>query len=207
MTENITTYTYLRTAGEKCKLYKLNTSYQTNSEYDDDYEFNINNYPGIQYGDIIYEPSGYRATNSFIYAYSSFKKLSSMGPGNGSGGIDSYIISKIEDPISFFKKKALIKSDVVEFEFDTKAHMPLLRKIAGNRDINPEIYFVYDVGNEYVSFESAKLYNGETHEKLCLCPEIEDCYLDNKPFTEIDPITQKELNNINPQDNPQDNFE
>ena len=33
MTENITTYTYLRTAGEKCKLYKLNTY--------DNYEFDI----------------------------------------------------------------------------------------------------------------------------------------------------------------------
>jgi hypothetical protein len=196
MTENITTYTYLRTAGEKCKLYKLN---KRNNK------FNINNYPGIQYGDIIYEHGGYRAVNTFIFA-DAFKKLSSMGPGNGSGGIDSYITKNIEDPISFFSG-AVMKADIFEFEFDTKAHMLLLRKIAGNRDINPEIYFVYDVHNEYVRFESAKLYNGETHEELCLCPEIQDCYLDNKPFTEIDPITQTELNNSNPQDNPQDNFE
>ena len=115
-----------------------------------------------------------------------------MGPGNGSGGISSYITSKIEDPISFFSD-AVMKCDVFEYEFDTNAHMPLLREIAGNRDINSEIYFVYDVFNGYVRFESATLYNGERHYKLCLCSEIEDCYIDNKPFKEIDPISQRKL--------------
>lgn len=92
MTENIPTYTYLRTAGEKCKLYELN---KRNNR------FNINDYHGIQYGDIIYDPQGYRSTNAFIFA-DAFKNLSNMGPGNGTGGIYSYITSKIEDPISFF---------------------------------------------------------------------------------------------------------
>ena len=116
MTENIPTYTYLRTAGEKCKLYELNKLYyqrndsDNNSDNDSDndgggeddhYEFNINDYPGIQYGDIIYEPHGYRSLNSFIFA-DAFKNLSNMGPGNGTGGIDSYITKNIEDPISFF---------------------------------------------------------------------------------------------------------
>ena len=183
MTANIPTHTYVRKSGEKCKLYELNTSsYQT---------YDRNDYPGIQYGDIIYEPRGYRALNSFIFA-DSFTKLSCMGPGNGSGGISSYITSKIEDPISFFSD-AVMKCDVFEYEFDTNAHMPLLREIAGNRDINSEIYFVYDVSNGYIRFESATLYNGERHYELCLCSEIEDCYLDNKPFKEIDPISQRKL--------------
>ena len=183
MTENIPTHTYIRKAGEICKLYKLNTY--------DNYEFDINDYPGIQYGDIIYEPGGYRALNLFIFAYS-FVNLSNMGPGNGSGGISSYITKNIENPISFFEN-AIMKCDVFEYEFDTNAHMPLLKEIAGNRDINPEINFVYDVVNGYVRFESATLYNGEKHYELCLCMEIEDCYLDNKPFKEIDPISQIQL--------------
>ena len=61
---------------------------------------------------------------------------------------------------TIFFEDAVMKCDVFEYSFDTKAHMPLLRKIAGNRDINSEINFVYDVCNGYVSFESATLYNG-----------------------------------------------
>ena len=105
----------------------------------------------------------------------------------------------LKNCFTIFFEDAVMKCDVFEYEFDTKAHMPLLREIAGNRDINSDINFVYDVVNGYVRFESATLYNGEKHYELCLCTEIEDCYLDNKPFKEIDPITQKKLNNPNSQ--------
>lgn len=53
----------------------------------------------------------------------------------------------LKNCFTIFFEDAVMKCDVFEYSFDTKAHMPLLRKIAGNRDINLEINFVYDVCN------------------------------------------------------------
>lgn len=169
---------YLRTSDEQCNLYKLKKNRKDASYY-----------PNIKYGDIIYEENGYRAINSYVYT-GDFECLSHMGPGNGCGGISKYISQNIEDPINFYKD-AIYVGDLTKIELDTIAHMPVLRREAGDRDICDKFEFYYDCINEEITFESAKLCDGTT-KTLALSPDLDDCYLTGKEFTEIDPLEIRE---------------
>jgi hypothetical protein len=175
-------FKYERENGDKCTTFKL---VKKNTKY----------YPGILYGDIVYEEDGYRALNSYIYCNDGFVKLSSMGPGNGSGGITKDVTKYIENPKTFFSMNAIYAGDIAEIELDTKAHYSLLKKKAGNRDISDKFEFVISYYNDKpeIYFESAKLYDGSTHE-LKLTSKLDDVYLSGKDFTEIDPITLRRNN-------------
>jgi hypothetical protein len=118
-----------------------------------------------------------------------------MGPGNGSGGITKNITKYIENPITFFRMKAIYVADIAEIELDSDAHYGLLKKIAGNRDLSRSFNFVIQYYDEKpkIYFESAKLYDGSTHE-LKLTSKLDDVYLSGKDFTEIDPITLRRNN-------------
>lgn len=190
--------TFIRKAGEKCKVFELKShknysSKEDNSEDDSDGENFLyeDDYPGIEYGDIVYKENGYRALNSYVYA-NGFLNLSHLFGANGSGSITLQVSKNIEDPYTFFTEEAIGCGDIAEIEISTKYHYDMLKRIAGNRDFNKKIKFVIECynGNE-IKFESAKLYNGKTHQ-LKLCPELEDCYLQYEPFKEVDPITKKE---------------
>lgn len=194
--------TFIRKAGEKCKVFELKShkNYSTNNESEESYSdeeseeesfLDEDDYPGIEYGDIVYKENGYRALNSYVYAHG-FLNLSQLLEANGSGSITLQISKNIEDPYTFFTSEAVGCGDIAEIEISTKYHYETLKRISGNRDFNKKIKFIIDCcnGNE-IKFESAKLYNGKTHQ-LKLCPELEDCYLKYEPFTEIDPITKKE---------------
>ena len=201
--------TFIRKAGEKCKVFELKShkNYSTknessdenesideedSSDYSDGEDFLYeDDYPGIQYGDIVYKENGHRALNSYVYA-NGFLNLSQLFGENGSGSITLQVSKNIEDPFEFFTSEAVGCGDLAQIEISTKYHYDMLKRIAGNRDFNKKIKFTIECynGNE-IKFESAKLYNGKTHQ-LKLCPELEDCYLEYKPFTEVDPITQKE---------------
>ena len=172
---------YLRKSGEKCQSYEL---IGTEPEHDD--------YPNIAYGDIVYEKNGYRAINAYIYT-GDFKSLSGMGPGNGSGGITKNISKYIENPITFYDMDDIYAGDIAQIELDIKAHMPLLREEAGNRDISDKFEFICEYYNRYpeINFESVKLYDGTTMQ-LTLTSELDDLYLTGDDFTDIDPITFEE---------------
>ena len=173
---------YERSDGDKCTTFKL---VKKNTKY----------YPGISYGDIVYEEDGYRAVNSYIYCNEGFVKLSSMGPGNGSGGISKDITKYIQNPLKFFSMDAIYCGDIAEIELDSDAHYELLKKKAGNREFCKSIEFVisYYDDKPKIYFESAKLYDGEHHE-LKLTSKLDSIYLENKPFTDYDPITLKDMN-------------
>ena len=184
---------FLRLSADKCRLYELGKDYEDYDDNDDnelDYEYV--KHEDMEHGDIIYLPNSYRALKSYVYSKcgGGILKLASMGPGNGSGGIPAFISKYIENPIDFYKN---VKVDLATIELDTKAHMSLLRNIAGDRDINLDIQFEYDCINEYITFRSAKLYNGDYHYELVLSPEIDSVYLTNKPFTDIDPISKRNI--------------
>jgi len=175
-------FKYERENGDKCTTFKL-------------VKKNTIHYPGILYGDIIYEEDGYRALNSYIYCNDGFVKLSSMGPGNGSGGISKDVTKYIQNPKTFFSMDAIYAGDIAEIELDSDAHYELLKKKAGNRDLSRSFEFVisyYDDKPE-IYFESAKLYDGSTHE-LKLTSKLDDVYLSGKDFTDIDPITLRRNN-------------
>lgn len=187
------TIEYLRSSGDTCELYELNELNEENEEYEDGglTSEDIKNYEDIRHGDIIYLPNSYRAISSFVYSeHGGIQRLSALGPGNGSGGISSSISKYIENPIDFYKA-VITKVDIAFIKLDTKAHMPLLRKIAGDRDINPDIKFKYDCINECVFFKSAQLYDGTYNYELVLSPDIDSVYLTNIPFTDIDPINKR----------------
>lgn len=169
---------YLRTSNEQCNLYKLKKNRRDASYY-----------PNIKYGDIIYEENGYRAINSYVYT-GDFKCLSDMGPGNGSGGISESISKNIEDPINFYKDANCV-CDLAEIKLDTIAHMPVLRREAGDRDICDKFEFYYDCINNQITFESAKLCDGTT-KTLVLSTDLDDYYLTGKEFTETDPLEIRE---------------
>jgi len=175
-------FNYKRENGDYCQLFEL-------------VKKNVKYYPGISYGDIVYEVNGYRALNSYIYCNEGFVGLSSMGPGNGSGGITKNITKYIENPLTFFSMDAIYAGDIAEIELDSEAHYQMLKKKAGNRDFSKSIDFIisYYGGSPLVTFESAKLLNGDYHE-LELTSKLDSIYLENKPFTEIDPITLKNIN-------------
>lgn len=172
---------YLRKSGEKCQTYELISKRSKHS-----------NYPNIKYGDIIYDKNGYRATNAYVYT-GDFKCLSHMGPGNGSGGITTDITENIENPLTFYDMNSIYAGDIAKIELDTKAHMPVLREEAGNRDVSAKFEYIcnYYNGRPEINFESAKLYDG-TNRELTLTPDLEDCYLTGDNFTDIDPITLEE---------------
>jgi hypothetical protein len=130
---------YKRKSGSKCQSYEL---IGTEPEHDD--------YPNIAYGDIVYEKNGYRAINAYVYT-GDFKCLSGMGPGNGSGGITKNISKYIENPITFYDMDDIYAGDIAQIELDIKAHMPLLREEAGNRDISDKFEFICEYYNRYPS--------------------------------------------------------
>ena len=172
---------YLRKSGEKCQSYELIGKRPKRHHY-----------PNIKYGDIVYEKNGYRAINAYVYT-GDFECLSGMGPGNGSGGITKDISKHIENPITFYNMNDIYAGDIAEIELDTKAHMPILREEAGNRDISDKFEFVCNYYNQSpeINFESAKLHDGTTTE-LTLTSDLDDCYLTGNDFTDIDPITVRE---------------
>jgi hypothetical protein len=165
---------FIRKSGEKCKLFIKGKSTKN-----------------INHGDIIYVPNDYRAVCSYVYDdFEGKQKLSNMGSGNGSGAISWSISRYIEDPISFYEGEPIGAGDLTWIDLDTKLHMPILRKLAGDRDINLDIDFQYDCHNHAVIFRTAKLFD-KTRHTLQLSPKIDSVYLENKPFTELDPITKK----------------
>ncbi len=181
--------TFIRKVGEKCKVFKLNSF--DSDESSDECDLTLDDYPDIKFGDIVYKENGYRALNSYVYA-NEFLNLSDLYDGNGSGAITLKVTKKIEDPLTFYTKEAISCGDIVEISLSAKFHYDVLKRIAGNRDFDPSIKFIIDCCDENkIKFNSAKLYNGKRH-YLELNSELEDCYLQNKKFDEIDPITNKE---------------
>jgi len=90
----------------------------------------------------------YRAVNSYIYCNEGFVCLSSMGPGNGSGGISKDVTKYIQNPKTFFSMDAIHAGDIAEIELDSDVHYELLKKKAGNRDLSRSFEFVISYYND-----------------------------------------------------------
>ena len=182
---------FKRVNGDTCKMYDL-----VGEDICDGDDINVDDYPGIKYGDIVHGPDEYRAVDVYIYNGCSFEGISgSELVGNGDGAIDVHISKYIENPLTFFTDEIIEGADICYIDLDTHIHMPMLRKLAGDRDIYDGFKFLCECFDceRRVMFESAPLYNGKTME-LQLTPKLHDCYLTGKPVTEKDPISIKKHN-------------
>jgi hypothetical protein len=171
---------FIRTSGEKCRVFEYNTTKPSKPL-------------SAKYGDILVKKNGYRALETFICMKYGLVSCPNCKFGNGSGRITKTITRYIENPYTFYKG-VITYGDIVEIAIDTEIHYNMLYELAGNRKINKKIIFEINMyGN--VVFNSAKLWNGSFHEELVLNSKTNECYLQNKPFIKIDPISLKYIGN------------
>ncbi len=191
-----TPVTFLRSDGEICNISHCEQCLKAacGENYDDD---------GIeadtectceppQYGDILCEEDGYRATNAYIYTSEGWECLSHLGPGQGSGGVPRHVSRFIENPVTFFNDEAFCAGDIDLVYLDGYAHSDLLKRTTGGRAVHPKLTVTYGLFSQNGLVLTTKKCLDGSRREIELDASIGDMYISGQDITEEDPILIKE---------------